>query len=410
MARNPVHGTDSDDLNLFGSNGDDAIRGYAGNDLIQALAGDDLVRGGGGDDTIYVGAGQDLAYGGDGNDRLFAGGNGVNDYDRLYGDAGSDIFTFYNGNNGEAYGGTGFDTVQLYLGGNDAIALDFSQPVSTLTQGSATLTFDGIEKLFIVGSSAGDHIIGGSHDDYINVVDGDNLADGGAGNDRIDYQVGGVNHLDGGRGHDTLGVAALDDVALQFRGSTTQADDGYGSVLVGFEDFFVGGSSLADRIAGAGGNDVLSGHRGNDRISGGGGNDALGGDEGDDRLFGGSGSDLLSGGRGHDIMTGGSGADHFVYTDADEFGDRIRDFVSGEDDFWITELATGNHLHRGEVPLVSNEAAFGGAAQFVVIHAGDGSTTALYWDADGTGADAARLIATLDGNIALDAGDFDIRA
>ena len=82
--------------------------------------------------------------------------------------------------------------------------------------------------------------------------------------------------------------------------------------------------SVAARIDGGEGNDLLLGGSGNDVLLGGDGQDVLSGRVGNDLLDGGSGNDVLHGGRGNDILLGRQGRDYL-------FGNRNRDLVIGGD-------------------------------------------------------------------------------
>lgn len=88
------------EINLFGDDGNDDLRGGGGIDILEGWGGDDRLTGGGGDDQLYGddfdpfgGVGKDIVYGGDGDDFLFG---GFED-DQLYGEAGDDwIDGWYN--------------------------------------------------------------------------------------------------------------------------------------------------------------------------------------------------------------------------------------------------------------------------------------------------------------------------
>ena len=88
-------------------------------------------------------------------------------------------------------------------------------------------------------------------------------------------------------------------------------------------DRFQNRSRIDARIAGLGGNDILSGGGGNDRIVGGDGNDQIFGGRGNDVLIGGAGDDRLSDARandnGNDRLIGGTGNDHLAGGVGDDF-------------------------------------------------------------------------------------------
>lgn len=74
-----IKGTDSNDLilgrssgnnTMKGGKGDDCIIGGGGNDTINGEAGDDVILGGPGNDTLQGGGGKDYCYGGGGNDKF----------------------------------------------------------------------------------------------------------------------------------------------------------------------------------------------------------------------------------------------------------------------------------------------------------------------------------------------------
>lgn len=158
------------------------------------------------------------------------------------------------------------------------------------------------------------------------------------------------------------------------------------------------GLGSAETVTGGALDDVLNGAGGRDSLAGGRGNDLLSGGSGQDRLNGGLGFDELRGGTGADVLTGGGGADTFVFAHAAEGGDRITDFSGLEGD-----------------RLVLEKAGFGGATgiaqgeTFNAAHRGlfyATSTGELTFDADGSGAAAARLVVRLAPMTALAHDDY----
>lgn len=146
----------------------------------------------------------------------------------------------------------------------------------------------------IVGTEAGETLIGTNGDDCIVGLGGDDVIRGRRGNDFI---IGGpgADSINGGRGDDTI---FGNDGADVINGGS------------GFDAIFGGDGN--DRLRGGRDGDQVYGQGGNDRISGGSGPDALDGGEGDDRLSGGRGNDVLLGGKGDDRLGGGSGADFLL--------------------------------------------------------------------------------------------------
>ncbi|NEQ21970.1 MAG: tandem-95 repeat protein [Microcoleus sp. SIO2G3] len=103
-----------------------------------------------------------------------------------------------------------------------------------------------------------------------------------------------------------------------------------------------------------------------------GGNDVVEGKAGNDTLTGGRGNDLLTGGSGVDLLVGGAGNDTFVYTDFNDEGDTITDFIVLRD---VLDLRTlfDNLGYAGANPITA------GYMQFVQ----SGTDTQVQIDPDG---------------------------
>lgn len=211
---------------------------------------------------------------------------------------------------------SGISTTLSGDAGNDHLFVGGSGPVTIA---------GGAGDDFIQGTSAGDHLYGGTDDpnapDGNDTIisagaaqleepgsDGDDVISGGLGNDTIAAGVG-SDVVDGGAGDD----------AISGCGSGTGCPDG--------DDILDGGDGN-DAVSGRGGSDVITGGRGDDVLIGGdvsaggipgfstspppaapGGNDVVSGGEGSDRVTGGNGDDTLTGGPGDDAISGGDGAD-----------------------------------------------------------------------------------------------------
>ncbi|MBI4080864.1 MAG: hypothetical protein HY430_03795 [Candidatus Levybacteria bacterium] len=145
---NPIFGTEGNDK-IKGTNNNDLILGLEGNDELDGSNGDDCIIGGDGNDKLSGGNGNDIVEGGLGSDSA-KGGNGN---DLLSGGIGSD--TLDGGNeNDELYGGEGTDRME---GGN------------------------GKDKLF--GGSGSDSLDGGNGNDELTGEDGSDSANGRNGTD-----------------------------------------------------------------------------------------------------------------------------------------------------------------------------------------------------------------------------------
>ncbi len=217
----------------------------------------------------------------------------------------------------------------------------------------------------VLGTGAGDLILGGGAQDRLMGQGGDDIL--------VASQAGGV--LSGGAGADifvlcpTSGPLAVSDfrpgedrldmtrfpnlrsmAQLDFTPTGTGIDISHGTTTIRVNSF--NGQSLTaadlwptgfdtpDRVAmptgpvvrfttGTGGADTLIfgpgqdrvwGLAGNDLIRAGAGRDRLFGGDGDDSLFGGAGRDILKGGNGADLVRGGAGKDRMIGGDG---GDRL---------------------------------------------------------------------------------------
>ncbi|NML14071.1 pre-peptidase C-terminal domain-containing protein [Azohydromonas caseinilytica] len=141
--------------------------------------------------------------------------------------------------------------------------------------------------------------------------------------------------------------------------------------------------------------------------------DVLTGNANVNTFMGFAGNDTISGAGGNDVFTGGAGADQFVFNTAATANgvDTITDFTAGsdkivfDDDFYalgITGTLAGTAL--GASAFVNGSAALDALDRVIY----NGATGALYYDADGSGAGAARQIALLGttSHPALSASDF----
>ncbi len=229
-----------------------------------------------GDDTFNGDALANIANGGEGDDRLFGGAGD----DQLFGGAGDDTLQ----------GGAGNDLLQGGAGNDTASYSDSRQGVRVdLSAGSATGRSIGVDQLSeienVVGSNAGDTLIGDAQD---------NRLSGAAGNDT----------LEGGEGDDTLEGGTGRDTASYSRATSGVSVDLASGVASGG----AGNDTLHDieNVSGSRYDDTLSGDQNANRLVGG---------QGDDTLDGGSGNDTLVGGRGADTLIGGAGSDTASYQD-----------------------------------------------------------------------------------------------
>jgi Ca2+-binding RTX toxin-like protein len=312
-------------------------------------SGRDWLFGDDGADAIYGGQGNDVIEGGKGNDGSFLG-------DKL------DI-RFINVDDLK-------DAEDELIPPNLPIAVSFSVGL-----------FGGSGNDDISGGDGSDVLYGEKDNDYLRGDSGSDVVWGGTGSDRIE----------GGSGSDAL---FGDDRPESKSGSVDNVKGGEGN----------------DNIFGGGGNDRLSGDSGRDRVLGGFGNDILAGGTGDDKIHGEVGNDTLAGGAGADLLDGGLGADRFSYTSVGDYGDRIKFFDSGDKIVIAMSALTDkalDELNGGLLGAENFRSSSGNSAQnskqFFMYRTTDDT---LWYDADGSRAKAAVMVADLDNNTLITASDI----
>ena len=331
-----------------------------GNDIVAGTSGNDTLSGGGGNDLIFAGAGNDTLDGGNGDDLLVAGiGN-----DTLFGGGGNDTYLFALNDgidtineNGGSNGGGGNDQITIMTNGAALNSLNFSDTV--------------------VG--AGGNLVIDYNDAQITVVNEFN----GNNNSFVENVTffGGASYL--GYDLDNLGSATY-------------------SIGSGVNNSIQVGDSADNTLTGGLGRDLIFGNAGNDTITGGGGSDLLVGGDGNDSVTGGLGDDVLVGGNGNDTLTGSGGNDKFAYLATTDGQDIITDFNS-DDELDFSHTAFGN-LAPGTLSSsnfetdtthpsgTTNGTLPSGTPEFIF---NTGNNT-LYYDADGSGANAAIAMAQLE--------------
>ncbi|WGV26242.1 hypothetical protein [Halotia branconii] len=160
--------------------------------------------------------------------------------------------------------------------------------------------------------------------------------------------------------------------------------------LIGNQDIYATGNSVANRLTGNSGNNTLRGLDGNDYLSGEAGND------------------LLIGGLGNDTLVGGSGVDMFDLTGVVAGGfDTILDFKVGED----MVLVSGAEFAFAPGTLDANRFVLGMSAtndsQRLIYNQAKGE---LFYDSDGIGSNAQVQIALFSNRVAVTAASFNVIA
>jgi Ca2+-binding RTX toxin-like protein len=171
------------------------------------------------------------------------------------------------------------------------------------------------------------------------------------------------------------------------------------------EDLILTGASALDGMGNGLANDLSGNGRAN-RLDGLSGADTINGSNGDDTIIGGSGADRLTGGAGADIFR--YEAPLQVSTDR-TLGDLVTDYRVTDDQIEVSAAGFGGGLSAGMNLATTNrfKANFTGLAESGVgqfVFEIDART--LWWDVDGTGAEARFALATFTGLYNLAASEI----
>ncbi|MBL8338309.1 MAG: Ig-like domain-containing protein, partial [Rhodoferax sp.] len=414
---------------LAGAGNGELLDGGAGNDGIYAAGGQDTLIGGAGVDTLDGGAGVDTAdysaapagvtaelwrsyalndghgaqdalwnievligsdyadlLAGGANDEAFVGGSGA---DGVYAAGGNDTLAGGTGRD-TLDGGAGFDTAD-YSAATGSVTAELWRSFALNDGHGSQDALWNIEAL--IGSAQADLLAGASANESFR---------GGAGNDGI-YAAGGQDTLEGGPGRDTLdGGEGLDLVDYGRASASVTAelwrsfalDDGQGGQDALWNIEHLSGSAQADLLAGTNGNNRLWGQGGADQ------------------LYGADGQDTLAGGPGNDTLYGGAGSDVFVFDATPGAGniDLLPDFNVTDDTLQLTAsvfavLAAPGALVAGALRSAPGTVSAADANDYLIYNS---STGALYYDADGNGAQPALQFAVLGVGLALSVADFTV--
>src|SRR6185369_5266220 len=318
----------------------------------------------------------------------------------LTGTAGRDLLQGFGGADTMA-GGAGNDTyivgtgdVLSDTGGIDTVVTDVNW---TLGAGFENVTAAGTGKVDMTGNELANLAIGNAGDNYFNMRSGNDTIQGGAGNDWVDMsRFGAASYgddvIDGGDGFDTVNFAI---------------SAGQSSAIVAD---LTAGMIRGGGIGGAGSASVTS----IEHVIGAGFNDSFKGSAVAENFEGREGNDTLDGRGGNDTLTGGTGSDSFVFATAPGTGnvDLVSDFVSGTDkaafdNSVFTALGVDGNFVAGDARFAAGAGFTSGrdASDRIVY---DTSTGNLYYDADGSGAGGAQLVATLQDHPAVAATDITV--
>ena len=250
----------------------------------------------------------------------------------------------------------------------------------------------------LLGRGGDDTLLGGGGNDKIDAGNGADELVGGKGNDLLLPGQGRADSIDGGDGIDTVSYANYKPssnigVVIQLNPDTTLADyDAEGDDFANVERFI--GTSATDNFYFYR-HDVAQGYY----VNGGRGGDQL-------KVEGG----IMRGGYGIDTLLG-DGNDQYVDTfwlELNKGSDEIIGFTDGQDIVRISgkEFGIGTLLNSDELFNQTDSIATGTKAQFIYRM----GANQLYFDGDGSGSDAAVMIADFGSNgpKSLTLSDFEV--
>ena len=326
-------------------------------------------------DVIYgsdIGSSRDnILIGGDGDDKLY----GLAGDDRLQGGLGKDLLD----------GGVGNDTVDYSDRIDDLqIALYVSGDGRAYSKGASDYFTieDTLKSIENIWSGAGnDNLLGNGQNNIFKLGFGNDWADGGLGNDTVDYsyEARSITAVLSGASWGNVKIdSEIDNIRNIENFIGGQANDK------------ITGDMLANIIHGGQGSDIIDGGRGSV-----GGTDQLFGDDGNDLLISGLGNDILDGGTGIDTAsyqkslyavtvdlavseaqnTVGAGTDQLISIE-NITGSNFDDVIKGNSDSNILSGSGGNDLLYGQG---EDDILFGGAGDDL-LDGGDGLDTASYED------------------------------
>lgn len=336
---------------------------YVGIEGLVGGAGNDHIYGNGADNYLLGLGGVDYINGGDGNDRL-DGGTGV---DQLHGGLGNDIFYVdtYTDTVSETVGEGTFD--QVYA--SATYALTWGAEVERLAVTTQTST----TAITLVGNEYGQQMLGNN---------GNNVLAGGAG-------------LDSFIGYGGDDIYVVDNAAESI---TEIAGQGTDAVYTTVSYALAAGVSIERLVAAplASTNSVtLTGNELAQVIVGNNGLNTIYGGAGNDSIYGMGGNDWLESAQGNDSLFGGTGVDRFVFREslgAASGIDRIYDMTASDNIVVDAQAVSSLTSLTADQFRVGTSAA---DADDRIIY--DAITGVFWFDADGTGAQAAILFGVING-------------
>ena len=344
---------------IVGTEGDDSLTGTSGNDTIDGLGGDDTISGLGGSDRLDGGDGNDLLLGASPEDPP------ENGPDVLIGGAGNDTL---DGGNSHMFGvDANTDTLDGGLG-DDRYIVDNESDVLSDAGGVDTIVARN------VSWTLADRF------EHLDLFNANEVRLTGIGNELANHITSDFSAILEGRGGDDTLIGGGRDAT----GATSVLDGGEGN------DLIRGRGTSGDLLLGGTGNDTIANESGN--------------------------AVTTDGGAGNDVLTGSSDNDTFLFsvTPGAANADQITNFTSDLDESDKIVLDGNSHMNIGPSGrLAAGDARFAANSSGAAEDSSDRviyntSTGELWYDADGSGTEAAAVIVVLQGAPTLVATDIEV--
>jgi Ca2+-binding RTX toxin-like protein len=337
------------------------LTGNGGSNLLAGGSGNDTLSGGNGNDALDGGSGDDSLTGGTGNDSYVVGSNG----DRI---------------NEATTSATEIDNVSASLNWTLGANLE----ALTLTGGGALSGTGNAAANRITGNTGNNLLTGAGGNDSLGGGSGNDTLAGDAGNDRLDGGAGN-DSLVGGTGNDSYGVDHSADRISETTTNAGEIDSVTSSVTWAL-------GSYLERLTLIGSNPVNG--TGNALAN---------------TITGNAGNNKITAGAGNDTVSGGSGLDTFRFSSALNAGtnvDTVNSFVAADDALELENRVFTKLTATGVLSSSFFRADAAGIARDSNDHLlYETDTGLLRYDADGSGAGVAVLIARFTGAPTLTAAD-----
>ena len=451
--------SDTSGVEFNGFGGDDILIGGSNNDIFDGGTGNDFIDGGAGRDRVLYGNNQgqfivnlvagtavfangeidqlinieDVTF--QNGDNIFIGNNANNNIrindgnDSIFSGAGDDTVVIQSGGGTDILNGeSGIDTLQTTTSLGDA-TINLLAGTFSSSDGSQANIF-GFENVttgngddLIIGSDVSNTISANDGDDQVFAGDGDDLIidenrggndlyDGGAGSDTVDYSDLGLGDSNG------LSIDLVSGVVINSSDNEQDTLLNVENIIGGFQDDFISGNSEDNTLDGSLGDDVIFGLDGDDTLIGNVGADSLQGGDGDDTIIIDGDDVWYSGDEGIDTLiyiarNGFVPVTNFNYA-LDQGGFENAEFGAGNDT--IYGGASDNSISGG----AGNDTLFGfggddtliGGAGADSLQGGDGNDRIVFdendsWWSGDAGIDTAVYVGDSNITYALDQGGFE---